>query len=384
MISGNPLKQRFTILFFSFFITACGGGGSDDSTPDNSTTQTARLVVLLDSPTPIIGASYSNSSKSITGVTESDGSFKYKIGETTLFSIAGKDYSINPAQNDNDILASLINPDTKENLKLILLHLDNDTIPNNGIDLTGVDTAIDADLPFKTVLQLLFKETGDMPSLTFKPSLGINTEAPQGGADTAGMPMPFVDIFRTARPFPELSPLGTTFDQNGWPSLLNPAFGYARTKLLQGTLNNAIPEGKYTVLYEGAGTLEFGSSGAVTDILKVNGENKYTFSLNLQSVDSEDEVAAADTNAFNMNIKNISGANYIRNIRIVMPGGTCTGNPFIHVQSQAACPNGTVYESFTERLQKDRNTIIFNPDYLLFLRNFKVVRMMNLMEASLK
>ncbi len=245
-----------------------------------------------------------------------------------------------------------------------------------------------ATLESRQVTKVIYQTTGTMPDLAFQPSLGVNTEAPQGGADTSGMPMPFVDIFRTARPFKELSATGTSFDDNGWPIKLAENFNHARTKLLQGTMDKALPEGQYTVLYDGSGVLEFGSSGAVKNIKKVPNENKYTFDLSLRSFDSENETAASDTNAFNINIKSESNDNgaimNMKDIRIVMPGGTCTGNPFIHVNGQSECPNGSTYESFVERLNEDRTTIIFNPDYLSFLRNFKVIRMMNLMEASLK
>ncbi len=246
--------------------------------------------------------------------------------------------------------------------------------------VTSAPTIIES----KAIEKVLYLATGVVPKLSFTPSLGVNTEAPQGGADTAGMPMPFADIFRTARPFAELSAVGTFLDENGWVVGYAEGVNFARTKLLQGALDDSIPEGKYTVIYEGEGILEFGSSGAVSNVKKISGENKYTFDLKLNSFDLEDEVAASDTNAFNMNIKDINTSDPIKNIRIAMPGGTCAGNPFLRVDSQDECPDGDIYESFAERLEADRNTIIFNPDYLAFLRNFKVVRMMNLMEASLK
>lgn len=260
-----------------------------------------------------------------------------------------------------------------------------DSEDNQGNTSATTSRTFTANLDSVDVLKALYKATGEMPELPFKPSLGINTEAPQGGVDTAGMPMPFADIFRTARPFGELSAVGTVFDENGWPIQFADGISFARTKLLQGALGDSIPEGIYTVIYEGDDTLEFGTSGAVNDLKKVDGENKYTFELLLEEFDSENEVAAASTNEINMNIRGAtSSTTNIKNIRIAMPGGTCSGNPFLRVDSQADCPDGKVFESFAERLEADRNAIIFNPDYLLFLRNFKVVRMMNLMESSLK
>ena len=381
-------KQFTAILVFSGLITACGGGGSS-SIPENPSPaeKTGILNVQLDPIVALINVPYTTSIYSSAGKTNNNGAFVYKTGESVRFTIAGKNYTLsNPknANNETDLVGS--DPDTLQNLKLILKSLDADGNASNGIDLSNTSEIIDPSLSTTEVTRLLYQSTGEMPELLFIPSVGINTEAPQGGADTAGMPMPFVDIFRTARPFAELSPAGTQFDENGWPTEFATGQTYARTKLLQGALDNSIPEGKYTVLYDGIGKLEFGSSGSVSNVGKVSGENKYTFDLSLQDFDGEDEVAASDTNAFNMNIRGISSGagNYMNNIRIIMPGGTCSGNPFIRVQTQSDCPNGTLYESFEERLKADRKTIIFNPDYLMFLRNFKVVRMMNLMEASLK
>ncbi len=382
-------KHLTTILAFSCLLAACGGGGSSSTVTDNPSPsqKIGTLTVQLDPTVALIGVPYTTSTYRSSGKTSNNGTFEYKEGESVSFTIAGIDYTLLiPGSTNNEIDLVGNNSDVLQNLKLILNYLDADDDPSNGIDLNNSSVVIDPTLSITEVTKILYKSTGDMPELPFSPSLGINTEAPQGGADTAGMPMPFVDIFRTARPFTELSPAGTQFDANGWPTEFATGQTFARTKLLQGALDNSIPEGKYTVLYDDSGKLEFGSSGTISNVKKVSGENKYTFDLNLRDFDGEDEVAASDTNAFNMNIRDIASGsgNYMRNIRIIMPGGTCSGNPYIRFDSAADCPNGTTYQSFEERLKADRNEIIFNPDYLMFLRNFKVVRMMNLMEASLK
>ncbi len=250
------------------------------------------------------------------------------------------------------------------------------------------------------VTKVLYQATGKMPELSFKPSLGINTEAPQGGADTVGQAMPFVDVFRTARPFTELSFKGTEFDNDGWPTKLpdstdeaNKDKNYTRTKVLQGTMSGAIPNGKYTLLYDQTGgdddaiKLELGGK-AISNVKGLSGEQLpnnsskgFTFDYILKDTNNP------ETNALTLIIRGIRPENYIKDIRIIMPGGTCRDldnefNPYIRVNSQSECPENTTYVSFAERLKNNRNDIIFNPDYLMFLRNFKTVRMMNLMEAS--
>ena len=345
-------KQLTVLTFFALALTACGGGSKDTTAPEK--------------PSSTNKVTKSDGSISLTGTAEANSTI------TALF----PDGSKKTTKADSNGSYSLTSPPLQ---------------PSGNIEITSTDadgniseSATVANIASKETIKAIYLSTGIMPQLTFEPSLGINTEAPQGGADTAGMPMPFVDIFRTARPFRELSPAGTQFDENGWPTQFATGFNYAKTKLLQGALDESIPEGIYTILFDGAGTLEF--SGSVSNKVKAVGENKYTIDLDLNSFDGEDEVAASDTNAFNMNIKGIASGNgnYMKNIRIIMPGGTCTGNPFIRVSEDDTCPNGTSYQSFEERLLADRNAIIFNPDYLMFLRNFKVIRMMNLMESSLK
>jgi hypothetical protein len=277
---------------------------------------------------------------------------------------------------------------------------------------TSASTSVTSTASTETI-KALYLATGVMPALSFVPSLGINTEGPQGGADTAGMPIPFVDIFRTARPFKESQRIAktdangdvvfdsdnnivyiqnsTTYDNNGWPTSIDPNKTSVSASLLQGSLKDSIPEGQYIALYEGSGTLNFSTSGSVSAQTKVANQNKILLDIKLKDFifeagddERERERKISSTNQIYSYITNISSSSYVKNIRIIMPGGTCTGNPFIRVDETDTCPNGTTYQSFEDRLLADRNAIIFNPDYLMFLRNFKVIRMMNLMEASLK
>lgn len=352
------------------------------------------LLAQIPLSKPITGVSYRTKVYNDTGATKPDGTYEYKEGETGVtFTIAGQQYSVNPADKIN--LEDLFNGDDNDNdiyisnLKLIVINLDKDSDRENGYDLstnTAREARIDPSSSNKKIIKTLYKITGKQPQLPFSPSLGINTEAPQAEADTAGQAMPFVDIFRTARPFAELSG-DAKFDVDGWPTEIASDLTVARTKILQGTLAGAIPSGNYTLFYEGSGTIELG--GPVSNIKSLDDEmlQGFTFDLNLVESDSP------EANALNLNIKDIAPGegNYIKNIRIIMPGGTCKDinnkhNPFIHVTSQTDCPEDTLYESFADRLKNiGRNSlesIVFNPDYLGFLREFKVVRMMNLMEAS--
>jgi len=384
--SGNISDQIMT----SFTIT------DDDGEP---VTKTGILIFQTPQTRPISGVTYKTSRYNGSGTTKDDGSYEYKEGETAVtFTIAGQNYSVRPDARITPEKLLKSKSDDKHNnvtishLKLILINLDANNDSSDGINLSkpnARNAKINPASTNKAINKALYKITGRNPKLIFKPSLGINTEGPQAEADTAGQAIPFVDIFRTARPFAELSADATEFDENGWPTKLDPDVGFARSKLLQGTLKGAIPSGKYTMYYEGEGTIQLSSNAKNLKNIDDAGDIKgKTFDLNLADASTN-----AEENSISLIIKNVSPGegNYIKNIRIIMPGGTCKNandvhNPYIHVSSQSECPTNTTYESFADQVKnKDRNSIeqiVFNPDYLNALREFKVVRMMNLMESS--
>ena len=313
-------QNTLGIAILSTALSACGGDKATPPPVDNTAPNTPSAISITSTNKGAITVTGFAEAGSTVTVTFPDGTQK-----TVKASSNGNiNFAIKSISNQPEGMIKINSTDNADN--------------------TSKDAVVDSN----TVIRTLYKSTGTMPKLSFKPSLGINTEGPQGGADTAGMPMPFVDIFRTARPFAELSPAGTQYDENGWATVFASGASFVRTKLLQGALDNSIPEGQYTVLYDGKGTLEFGSAGVVSNLKKVTGENKYTFNLNLRGFDGEDEVAASDTNAFNLNIRDnaSSTSDYTKNIRIIMPGGTCSGNPFIRVDSNNECPNGSSKVSY--------------------------------------
>ena len=385
LISPNPIITKYSS---EVSLTATDAAGNTSqatfATIPAPPVKTATLTAQFKPTVPVIGVNYHTSLYNDSGTTLNNGSFHYTEGELVSFDIAGYTYKLIPGNKNTieSLLPVTATIDTEQNLKLILLNLDTDSNPLNGINLQGVTANIDPSLPTSEVNKRLMLYTGVAPRLLFSPSLGINTEAPQGESDLVGQPMPFVDVFRTARPFTELSGQVKT-DPNGWPTELDSSLNYAKTKLLQGTLFGAIPSGKYTLFYEGSGTLQI--SGPVSNIRGLAGQQGYTFDLNLKNQPDNPEA-----NALNIILRDISPGNYIHDIRIIMPGGTCHDRnsgeniAFIRVNSASECPANTEYVSFAEAYSDpySRNKIIFNPDYLAFLRQFKVIRMMNLTESS--
>lgn len=391
MCKKNMLKQIKIAIFgivTALLLSSCGGGGPDSTTGGDSQKSGKLTLKVKGSTVPIQNINYSTPSQG-NKTTDNNGTFSYKTGEQISFTIAGRNYTATGQENITP--KELVpNTDTANNLALLLINLDTDSNTNNGIRLNTQANNLDPSLSSQDFLRQLYKTTGTTAKPLFTPSLGINLEAPQAEADSAGQAMAFVDIFRTARPFPELSnnkrtdpELITEVDENGWPIDITPSGQFARTKLLQGMPLGSIPDGIYTLLYDGEGHAS--ANGSVikkTEPLPSSlGSKGNLLTLKLRQITSPEDTEA---NSINLVTKDTD----IKNIRLVMPGGTCKSdstdeyNHFIRVDSNDDCPRGSSYVSFASRLLANRNEIIFNPSYLSVLSNFKVIRMMNFMESS--
>lgn len=157
--------------------------------------------------------------------------------------------------------------------------------------------------------------TAGRPQSPAVPALGMNLAGP---ADYM-TELPFVDVFRTSRPWisqregagwGEGPPLAT--DANGWVTRLEPGC-YAET--LMCTIDGGrYPSGDYTVLYDGTGSIDFWNAATLTAsspgrmVIRVDASKGAIF-LRLRDTDPED---------------------YVRNIRVIMPGfeGTYRDDPF--------------------------------------------------------
>lgn len=188
--------------------------------------------------------------------------------------------------------------------------------------------------------------------------LGINSNEVMD--DDASIP--FIDIFKTSLPFEEARPWLTKgkviYDAHGWPKNLNG--GQVGTRFLYKLPKNTVPEGYYTVLYDGEGILSY------TDDAKL---------INREKGKDIIQITAGKDNEFRVKllIKHSNPADYIRNIRVLLPGGVCSNNPYRRVNNKNQC-RGSHYLSF-EKHYKD---LIFNPDYLNYMKDFKVIRFMNM------
>ena len=204
-------------------------------------------------------------------------------------------------------------------------------------------------------------------SLYFSPSwayynldaaLGMNTNEVMESDSS----VPFIDLFRAALPFDDARPWLTkgdiVYDIDGWPQDLRG--GQAGSRFLSNLPANTIPDGLYTVLYDGEGEIRYANDAS---LLKREAGR-----------DTIQITAGADKqlNATLLIVKSTPN-NYLRNIRILPPGGICADNPFKRVENESECSANT-YRAFNEYYTK----ILFNPDYLNFMKSFKAIRFMNM------
>lgn len=186
--------------------------------------------------------------------------------------------------------------------------------------------------------------------------IGINTNEAVHFDSSA----PFVDLFRTAEPFRE-SPLtrgNVDIDPQGWVRSLNG--GQAGSYFARWLPFDTLPSGSYVVRYDGTGKLAYQESAQLVsaapgrDVIRL-------------VPDKNNEISAA------LLIQQSDPTDPLRNIRITLPGGICRGKPFERVESEGQCGGGQ-YLSFEEHAQE----IVFNPDFLQFMRAFRTIRFMGM------
>ncbi len=204
---------------------------------------------------------------------------------------------------------------------------------------------------FKSV-SAAYRSHADKIAASHDSPIGINVNIPVDWSTS----YPFVDIFRTARPFFAEDGAEVTLDEHGWVRAFNNK-GSVSSPMFWDIPVPMMPEGDYVVTHDGKGKLQYDcarvkqrSNGGQRAVIHIGGSDCGLY-LKIKRSDNEDPV---------------------RNIRITMPGGICEGNPFVTVKGADDC-KGVRYLSFEEHA----DDIVFNPEYLAFLKDFSVLRMMD-------
>jgi hypothetical protein len=199
------------------------------------------------------------------------------------------------------------------------------------------------------------------------PSLRLNNARSPIGTNLTGLTdwsaeWAFVDVFRVSRPWVSGSPekwddrRALDLDEHGNLRSLGPA-QIARTLMLSGGIK--YPFGDYVVLYDGEGEMQFPTAKVVDS----------RPGRTVVRLDREGGIA--------IDVVSVKAHDPVRNIRVIMPGGTCDDDGFktcktIHDCGGAACiPFGTNYASQ-----------IFHPTFLDSIKSYSVLRFMDWMGTN--
>lgn len=150
-------------------------------------------------------------------------------------------------------------------------------------------------------------------------------------------------------------------DSDGWlrsmPNGVNEVFAFVHGHNGRGNFSS----GEYVVLYDGEGTLDYDTDAVKNvaksrkgrDVVTVTAKPKGGFRLIIRATDPS------------------GTGNYLRNIRVIQPGGRCGGNPLSYAATASDCPNGN-FRSF----EQDINTNILHPQFLQNAQPFSTIRLM--------
>lgn len=159
-------------------------------------------------------------------------------------------------------------------------------------------------------------------------------------------------------------------DANGWPKSLPtsgsvPSYRYVTTILWQNSAK--LPNGRWTVFYDGEGTLSYGPTH-VTRNASASTPGKDVFDVAAGATGLSLSILATDPK---------KTGNYLRNIRVIPPGGTCNKDIFSHAADASSCPS--TFRPFTETYATEP----FHPQFLSDLRPFSALRFMQFLSTNL-
>ena len=148
-------------------------------------------------------------------------------------------------------------------------------------------------------------------------------------------------------------------DEDGWVRSLRP--GKHAASIVNLGAEGHYPSGLYVVRYDGDGLLEYEWDAVLVD----RGPGRDVL-----------EVANPTNQGFLVKLVDTNPDDYLRNIRVIVPGGICDGDPTIHHETDATCPG--VYQPY-EDVDQD---LIFHPLYVADLLPFGSLRFASLLATS--
>jgi hypothetical protein len=189
----------------------------------------------------------------------------------------------------------------------------------------------------------------------------IGTNLPKPAYWTGNFP--FVDLMKPSFRFISGGPGAwqddrtLDLDEHGWLRSLQPN-QVARAFIIDTADIPGRPKGRFTVLYDGQGLIEY--RGDVRNLQRVPGRDSFDLD-----------------GGFWIDITQVNPRDPIRNIRVLMPGGSCEGDKYAHCESAGDC-GGSRCVPFEETHAAQP----FHPQFLSEVRPFRVLRFMDWMHTN--
>jgi hypothetical protein len=165
-------------------------------------------------------------------------------------------------------------------------------------------------------------------------------------------------------------------DTRGWVKFLKP--GQSLYTQLFNDTNGTYPAGEYLLLYDGAGTLTIGGDATPTGApTRTGNTTRQLITVN----PARDDPATPDDNedaGIFLGLDQTEPSNYLRRVRILMPGGGCSASLTTFATDPADCMGAGSYLPF-EKLYRTRT---FHPRYLHNLSAYSTLRFMGMMRTN--
>ena len=357
-------------------VTGCGGGATDTATSTTASASTADTAAVTPADTtPAASTTTGADATSVASVTSpaQNDPATVQSDESTAAAATADTATIAAATNTS--LSSVSSITATSGLITVSGTSTSTSAPTS--TLTGTTSTTTA--PTSTLVSLAPVKTTNpvttTPSVGTRSSVGLNVS----GLAYYSIVTPTIDIMKRAGTWltqcsnctglpsgasawdtKEESALNV--DANGWVTSLpaaNDATHKYRTVSTMLNANGALPAGRYTVRYDGSGTVTYAGS-----VAKVSGA----------STPGRDLVDVAASGNGWLTITSTNPTNYIRNIRVYMPGGACANDLTVYAASASACNSSTgayvAFENFPA-------TQIWHPQFLQDIKGFRALRFMD-------
>jgi hypothetical protein len=189
----------------------------------------------------------------------------------------------------------------------------------------------------------------------------MNTKSPLGTNITTildySSEIQLLDVYKSSRPWNNGDP-NVALDATG--NLASLAPGQTVTTYMLWDLQKHYPAGQYTVLYEGdASGVEY-SAGATKNVAL--------------SKPGRDVLDVDPTrNGIQMTVKSLNPNDKLRNVHVILPGGSCSNDQLKMCTDDATCGANNTCKKFVDNYESQ----VFYPPFLEKIRHNKIIRFMD-------